>query len=147
MKPVDLFHRGYNCSQSLFAPYAERKGIPYDKALRISASFGAGCRCGDICGAVSGALMVLGLYSDLDLKDHPEEKSKIYGWAEAFLERFRDVHGSTICRELLKVDLTTEAGRSEAEKHRLFSTLCPLFVETADRLLKEALGKPADAVG
>lgn len=143
MNPVDLFHKGYNCSQSIFAPWAERKGVSFDKALLIAAGFGAGCRCGDICGAVSGALMVLGLYSGLDLKNQPEDRMIIYRNAEAFLARFREIHGSTICRDLLKVDLATSEGMSEAERLHLFTTLCPLFVESADRLLQEALDHPS----
>jgi len=146
MNPVDLFHRNYNCCQAVFAPYAEKKGIPFEKALLISAGFGAGCRVGDICGAVAGAIMVLGLYSNLDLKNNPADKAVVYRNTEAFIGRFREIHGNHVCRDLLKVDLSTAEGRAEAEKHRMFTTLCPLFVETADRLLKEALGKPADAV-
>jgi C_GCAxxG_C_C family probable redox protein len=146
MNPVDLFHRNYNCCQAVFAPYAEKKGIPFDKALLVSAGFGAGCRMGDLCGAVTGAVMVLGLYSDLDLKTNPMDKMVVYRNTEAFIGRFREIHGSHICRELLKADLSTAEGRAEAERLHLFSTLCPLYVETADRLLKEALGKSAEAV-
>ncbi len=64
----DLFKSGYNCSQSIFAAYAERYGIDFETALKISSSFGGGMgRLREVCGAVSGMFMVLGLakgYSD-----------------------------------------------------------------------------------
>jgi len=61
-KAVSLFKEGYNCSQSVFAAYADRYGIDKEMALKLSASFGGGMgRMREVCGAVSGMLMVAGL--------------------------------------------------------------------------------------
>ena len=69
-KALDYFSRGFHCSQSVLAAYADRCGLSEEQALKLGACFGSGMRRGEVCGACSGALMVLGsLYGQHNLSD------------------------------------------------------------------------------
>ena len=69
-KAVELFERGFRCSQAVFAAFAEQFGITEKQALQIGACFGGGMNKGEVCGACTGALMVLGLkYGQFDEND------------------------------------------------------------------------------
>ena len=104
-RATTLFKAGYNCAQSVFAAYSEDIGIPFETALRLSSSFGGGMgRLREVCGAVSGMFMVLGMkrgYSDLNDK---EAKSELYRQVQILAGQFEKQTGSIICRELLGLD-------------------------------------------
>ncbi len=123
----DRFARGYNCAQSLLSAFASRFGLTSQFALRLAAPFGAGmAREGQVCGALSGALMVLGLeYASA----RPEDKERIYHIAREFMEQFEVQHGSIICKELLGCDISTPAGLQAARDQNLFKTICPALVD------------------
>ena len=86
------FARGFNCAQAIFSAFAEQHGVTSEFALRLSAPFGAGMgREGEACGALTGALMVLGLqYGEA----RPEAKEEIYRIAHEFISQFRQRHGA-----------------------------------------------------
>src|SRR5512140_2930835 len=99
------FARGFNCAQSIFAAFAPRLGVSSELALRVSAPFGAGlAREGEVCGALSGALMVLGLQYG---QDRPESKEDMYRLAHEFIYQFKQRHGAVRCSELLHQDIST----------------------------------------
>ena len=60
-KAVDYFSQKLHCSQSVLAAFADECGITEEQALKLGSCFGSGMRKGEVCGAVTGALMVLGL--------------------------------------------------------------------------------------
>ena len=101
-KAVELFKRGYNCSQAVFGAYAEELGLDLDTALKISSSFGGGMgRMREICGALTGSFMVLGmLEGGYDARDN-KDKAEHYKNIQELAEKFRQQNGSIICRELL----------------------------------------------
>lgn len=101
-KAVELFKSGYNCSQAVFGAYAEELGIDFDTAIKISSSFGGGMgRMREVCGALTGAFMVIGMLDgDYDAKDN-KAKAEHYKIIQEFAEEFRIQNGSIICRELL----------------------------------------------
>ena len=102
------FARGFNCAQSIFSAFAERFGVSSELALRLSAPFGAGlARQGEVCGALSGALMILGLQYG---RDRPNDKEDIYQLAHEFIYQFQQRHGAILCRELLGHDISTPEG-------------------------------------
>ncbi len=123
----DRFARGYNCAQSLLSAFASRFGLTSQFALRLAAPFGAGmAREGQVCGALSGALMVLGLqYAGA----RPEDKERIYRIAREFMGQFEEQHGSMICKELLGGDISTPAGLQAARDKGVFKTICPALVD------------------
>ena len=63
-KALDYFSRGYHCSQSVLAAYADLCSLSEQQALKLGACFGSGMRKGEVCGACSGSLMVLGSLTD-----------------------------------------------------------------------------------
>ena len=137
-KAVELFTGGCACSQAGFAAYAPRFGLEEGTALRISAGFASGMRMGEVCGAVTGAIMALGLASCGDLRNR-EGREPLYAKLTPFLEEFKARHGTVICKELLGCNPGTPEGGKEATEKRLFRTVCPAFVRTAAELLEEAL--------
>lgn len=106
-KAKELFKKGYNCSQSVLGAWADELGIDLKTAMMISQSFGGGMgRMREVCGACSGAFMVLGIkYGTDDPKDF-ETKKALYAKVQKFAQRFKDENGfdSIVCRELLGLD-------------------------------------------
>jgi C_GCAxxG_C_C family probable redox protein len=134
------FDKGFACSQAVFSAYAEELGLDQETALKIAGTFGGGMgRKAETCGAVTGALMALGLkYGATDAADK-EAKEKAYALAREFVDRFEARHGSSVCRELLGWDISTPAGHEAAKYRRLFSTLCPKYVADAAEIVEVLL--------
>ena len=99
----DLFLGGYNCSQSVAVAFCDVTGLDKDFAARMASSFGGGMgRQREVCGAVSGMLMVLGLLYGYDTPGDDTSKKKQYQDIQALCATFREEVGSIICREILK---------------------------------------------
>ena len=138
-KAVQYYENGYKCSQAVFAAFAEQLGVTEKQALQIGACFGGGMGKGEVCGACTGALMVLGMkYGQFDLSDN-ESRAKSGSMAVKFLDEFEKRKGSYVCRVILGCDLRTEEGSNYARSNGLFRTLCPEMVRTAAEILTEML--------
>lgn len=138
-KAVQYYETGYMCSQAVFAAFAEQFGITEKQALQIGACFGGGMCKGEVCGACTGALMVLGIkYGQFDLLD-TASRAKGGAMATKFLDEFEKRNGSYVCRNILGCDLRTEEGKNHARSNNLFRTLCPEMVRTAAEILTEML--------
>lgn len=139
-KAVELFERRFMCSQAVFAAFAQRFGITEKQALRIGACFGAGMSKAEVCGACTGALMVLGMrYGQFDENDLDSRAAQSAKAAE-FLEEFKRRKGSYICREILGCDISTDEGRSFARSNGLYGRYCTEMVRTAAEIVAEMLG-------
>ncbi len=139
-KAVQYYEKGYMCSQAVFAAFAEEFGITEKQAFQIGACFGGGMCKGEVCGACTGALMVLGMkYGQFDLND-TASRAKSRDMAVKFLDEFEKRKDSYICRDLLGCDLRNEEDRNKARSNGLFRTLCPEMVRTATEILSEILG-------
>ena len=103
LKAAELFRQGYNCAQAVAVAYAGEMGLSEQQAARMASGFGGGMgRMREVCGAVSGMVMVLSqLYGYDDPKDD-EGKKVLYTRIQALAEEFRQENGSIICREILK---------------------------------------------
>ena len=105
--------------------------------MKISGGLGGGVRCGEICGAVTGGALVIGLScgqteaSDLQSKEHCGKET-----AE-FVRRFREKNGSCICRELLGIDISVGDNRVKAKEMGLLSTVCVKAIQSAVEILEE----------
>ncbi len=100
-KAIKLKNENYNCAQAVFAAYADLFDIPEKAALQIPAGFGAGIgHTENICGAISGAIMLIGLKNYKNFGT-TEAKEKIYQLSAEFVEAFEDVHESDNCEVLL----------------------------------------------
>jgi C_GCAxxG_C_C family probable redox protein len=131
-----LFAGGFNCAQSLLTAYGVNLGIDRDIALKLASAFGAGmARSGQMCGAVTGALMVIGLKFGAANSWNKVQKAKVQSKAAQFIKKFNKIHGDTDCRRLIGLDLGTEVGRKEARKKKIFETVCVNFVRDAAAIL------------
>lgn len=137
---VDCFLNGFNCSQAVFSTYCQEYGLEVETALKIACGFGAGVGClGETCGAVSGALMTIGLkYGKYRAEDHPS-KEKTYALVKEFISRFEKKNGSIRCKDLLGVDISTAEGYQNAADNRLFRTTCPAMVGLACEILEDLI--------
>ena len=134
---LNYFEDKFHCSQAVLAAYADEFDLTEEQALKLGACFGSGIRKGEICGACSGALMVLGLkYGQAD-KEDIESRLKTNQVTDEFLARFAFENGSYICKDLLGCDLGTKDGVEYALEHNLFTEFCPKMVESAMKILEE----------
>ena len=132
-KAVDYYSKNFNCAQSVFAAFSEKYGLDEKTALKTASGFGAGLRNGEVCGAVAGAVMAIGLrYGQYDSED-AEAKKICYQKTEEFADKFREENGAVSCRELLGHDVRTE--RELIMQKNLFKTKCAGFVKAAADLL------------
>jgi C_GCAxxG_C_C family probable redox protein len=138
---VSRFQAGFSCSQAVFSPYAEEMGLDKDTALKIAGTFGGGMgRTGQTCGAVTGALMALGLkYGATDAADK-ETKEQAYARAQEFARRFAVRNGDDLsCKGLLGCDISTPDGQKMAQELGLYKSICPKLVSDAAEIVAEML--------
>lgn len=140
---LDNFMAGYNCSQSVFAAYADLFDFDRDTALKISASFGAGMgRMREVCGAVSAMFMIAGMTSGCTVANDSLGKKANYDEVQKLATIYRERYGSIICRELLglkKNDKFTETMPDERTKEYYQKRPCILQVAGACDLIEEYL--------
>ena len=134
---VDLFGKGLSCSQAVLTAYGPRLGLETEMAMKVASTFGGGIgRTGETCGAVTGALMALGLKYD---KDDPEGKAKSIGRAKVFMDKFKERHNTVKCKELLQCDISTPEGMARSKDEKITANLCPRFIRNAAEILEEML--------
>ena len=137
----DKFLKGYACSQAVFSAFSGQLDIDQLTALKVSALFAGGMRLGETCGAVTGALMVLGLKYSPDTCQIMDDRKASYKFAEEFYSRFLAKHNSLKCKDLIGIDISTAEGKAEAEQKNLYHTVCPAFVGDAVEILEEMLSR------
>lgn len=132
-KTLELFNKGYNCAQAILAVYGEEFGLKREHALKIGAPFGGGIAdTGDVCGAVTGALMVIGL-QHADIK--PElwfRRARLYRTSRKFMESFTEKGRSLRCTEIKKC-IADKHGGVKRDEH------CTVVVDLATQILEELL--------
>ena len=136
---VDLMAKGHMCSQSVLAVFAPRFGLDTQTAIKISVAFGGGMGQGWVCGAVTGAYMVLGLaYGDKEVgsESYAREAKELI---KRFNSEFERRRGSLICQELLGVNPNTPEGAAQAREKNLFQDVCPNLVRDAALILEDIL--------
>ena len=138
---VSCFKKGFNCSQAVFFVFGSDFGMDTDTAHRVACAFGGGLAgSGETCGAVTGALMALGLKYGMTDPGNQPAKEETYAYAKRFLQEFASRHHSTRCRDLLGRDITTPAERAQAKADGLFETVCPRFVRDAVQIVETLIG-------
>ena len=137
---IACFRNDFNCAQSVFSTFAEQFGLDPQTALKVSCPFGGGmARMGETCGAVTGALMVIGLKHGMARQGDDFSKDMTYDLTLEFVERFKAEHGTIVCRELLGCDIGTEDGKRFYDEHQYEEKLCAKFVADAVGILEEIL--------
>lgn len=140
-KAVNYFNSNFNCSQGVFTTFATEMGMDEELSLKLATNFGGGARKGELCGAVAGALMVLGLRDGHCDSDDLEAKAKAYKEATEFMDRFIKKNGSVVCRQLLGYDLSKPEDKLIIDEKNLFKTICPRMIESAVEILDEMIAE------
>lgn len=138
-KAVDLFAEGFSCSQAVLAAYADMFDLDEPTALKIASGFGGGLgRMSETCGALTGAVMVLGLkYGSVDGSDQTA-KFENYRKVRELAAEFKLQAGAATCRDLLGFDMTTEDGQLATQQPGAFHD-CPEYVRIAAEIVREML--------
>lgn len=138
-KARELFEKGYNCSQSVFAAFCDETGLDTKTAVKIASSFGGGMgRLREVCGAVTGMFMVLGMkYGYTDPFDK-KAKTEHYKLIQALAKQFEKENGSIICRELLGIQVKNDIPVPDDRNENYYRKRpCAELVERAARILDE----------
>ena len=133
---------GYNCSQSVFTPYADLFGMDKKTALLVSASFGAGIgRMREVCGAASGMFLVAGMLTGQTEGKDQSAKKKNYDVVQLLAEEFKkENRGTYICRELLGIPGPSENHVPEKRtEHYKKTRPCEEIVRQAALMMDEYL--------
>ncbi len=139
-KAVSCYMQGYLCSQAILTTYGTKFGLDRNTALKIALPFGGGfARMGETCGAVTGALMVLGLkFAGVNVSQ-VRAKEKTYELVREFVKKFKNRNGTIKCKDLIKCDISTPEGRDLAMKKDIFRIICPKFVQDSAEILEQLL--------
>ena len=103
MKAAELFLSGSNCAQAVVVAFCDVTGLTPEFSAKMASSFGGGMgRLREVCGAVSGMLMVAGLlYGYEDPGEEDVNKKTHYQLVQELAGKFREQVGSIVCREIL----------------------------------------------
>lgn len=138
-RAVDCFNKSMHCSQSVLYAFSEECGIPEEMAFRLGSCFGSGMRKGNVCGACTGALMVLGLmFGERHMSDK-EERQRSNRLNDEMMNRFAQANGTCICNDLLGCDIATPEGAQYARSNGLFKEFCPKMVASAVEILEDMI--------
>ena len=143
---AELFRSGHACSQAVVLPWARELGLDVDPASRQAAAFAAGMRVGDVCGAVTGAFMVLGLAVCDDECVTKPGRAAVGVATATFAKRFAERVGALDCPDVIGCDLRTPEGQAQSMEQQLFASRCVPAVRAAAEILEEMLAEnPASA--
>ncbi len=118
-------NRGCNCGQCTLCLLGEYTGLEELTAIRLAQGFGGGLLCGNLCGAVTGGMVALGLACTTG-EDPAAEKPEISGLCEKLQERFKERFGTLLCGDILR-----------EHEHTLCDSCIAFGVRTAEEIIKE----------
>lgn len=134
------FRNGFTCSSAVFSTFSEDLGLNPEIAKKCACGFGAGIsKTGNICGAVSGAILVIGLKYGKTIQGDDTATEKTRSLVREFMQEFIQRHGSNNCTELLGYNLSKPDEYEKARENKLFVTKCPELVRDATAILEKIL--------
>lgn len=130
-RAVELFGEGMNCAQAVFCAFADEFGMDAETAAKVSSGLGGGVgRLREVCGAVCGATLALGMR-------HGPDKAAVYEKVQELAAKFKAETGSIVCRELLSGTGATTGGAPEARTPEYYRKRpCVELVRLAAELLE-----------
>lgn len=136
------FVAGYNCAQAVVLAFEDKFDVDRDALLKISSSFGGGMgRLREVCGAVSGMFIVAGLARGYVSPDDADGKREHYALIQKLAAKFKEKHGSIVCRELLGAKLASTSPTPDARTPEYYKTRpCARFVGDCAEIVAEELG-------
>ena len=142
-----LFSQGYNCAQSVFAAFCDETGMSMDASLRLASAFGGGMgRLREVCGAVTGMFMVVGLQFGYTDPADDAAKADLCRLIQSLAEEFKRRNGSIICRDLLGLGPgASDPVPAEQAKKLPHDDRCAQFVASAAEMLDGLLRRKGGA--
>jgi C_GCAxxG_C_C family probable redox protein len=136
----DIFLSGANCAQAVFVSRCSRYGISREAGMKLCSALGGGIAgTGNTCGAVTGALLIIGLQEGAgEVSEGFNDRAKER--AGAFLRRFHELHGAIACRELLGYNMGIPGEKQLISDLELTTKRCPGIVASAAEILDEMAG-------
>ena len=140
-KAEELFRKGYNCSQSTFAAFADVLGMTVEESAKIASPFGAGFgKLREVCGAVSGMTLLAGYLNGYDDPADYESKKELYRLIQKMCAEFEEREGTIICRELLGLKKGEDLGEPSVRTEEYYQSrpcigACRTAAEIAERYL------------
>ena len=137
-KAVEYFKNKFNCSQSVFTVFGTEQGLDENTCLKASCAFGGGMGRQQLtCGAVTGALMAIGVKHGKGLNDPEEKKQETYALTRKFFEEFTKINGSANCFELLDgLNMNDPDDHKKITDQNLFVVKCEKYVADAVRIVE-----------
>ena len=134
---VDLFLSGYNCAQSLVLSFADDLKYSKELAQKMAAGFGGGMgKQQETCGAVTGAIMVLGILKGEEVNNNDELKASAYGAVKELIRDFTAEFKTTQCRDLIGCDLNTPEGSAKFKDDKIMENVCAPCVKKAVEIIE-----------
>lgn len=133
----DLFLSGYNCAQSVVLSFADDLKFSRELAQKMAAGFGGGMgKQQETCGAVTGAIMVLGLLKGEDVNNNDELKASSYGAVKNLSRDFVAEYKTTNCKDLIGCDLNTPEGSAKFKDEKIMENICADCVKKAVEIVE-----------
>ena len=133
----ELFLSGYNCAQSVVLSFADDLKFSTELVQKMAAGFGGGMgKQQETCGAVTGAIMVLGLIKGEAVNNNDELKAEAYGAVKDLTRKFRDEYKTTNCKDLIGCDLNTAEGAAKFKEEKIMETTCAGCVKKAVQIVE-----------
>ncbi|MBN2213740.1 MAG: C_GCAxxG_C_C family protein [Bacteroidales bacterium] len=137
-KAAELFGKGYNCAQSTLAAFSGELGLDENTAFKIASGFGAGLGYrGEMCGAVVGAYMAIGIKYGFTMPEEKEKKDETYQLIGEFINEFKKRNKSIICKELINYDTSDPDQLRTAREKNVFREKCPKYVRDAAEIVEK----------
>ncbi len=138
-KSGELFASGYCCAEAVLMAMAEAQGVQSELIPRIATGFCAGiARRGDICGALSGAIMGINLAFGRNSSHKPRDKD--YAAVSELMKQFEQKFSTSDCRDLTGCDLTIPEGQKAFEVNNI-KERCNLYCREATRMAMAQIEK------
>lgn len=132
---LDKFSEGFDCAQVVLSSVVDSLDIDKDTANKVAASFGAGMFEGETCGAVTGALMAVGLKYGHYMPNDGEAKVLNIQKLMEFRSKFLEKYDSVLCKNLLGYDISKPEDAKIIDEKGLLTTFCPKVVAETTKIL------------
>lgn len=136
---ADLFIRGLDCSQIVAGEFARECGMTREQMIRLTGAYGGGMDIGETCGAVMGAMVVLGFLYGQEGPDQDEQKAIAYAKRDEFLKAWGEKRPACSCRVLLGHDISIPSELEIVRQERTMYTLCPELVVEAIEIVRRII--------
>ena len=101
---IALFEEGFNCAQAVSAAFCEETGVSKEAMVKMASGFGGGIgRLREVCGAVSGMVLVANMLYGYESPTDNESKMAWYKEIQSIVLEFKARNGSYVCHELLNL--------------------------------------------